>query len=195
MKLIEKIQKYIVNYKTKQEGGYPFSSTIRQYYLKKYNITIGYGTYGGCFNIKNIPAGTVFGNYCSVADGVKIFRANHPIEQFTMHPILYNPKMGFVKNDMLQRPKLYIGHDVWFGANCLIMPSVNSIGSGSIIAAGSVVTKDVEPYTIVAGNPSKVIKKRFDESIIMKLESTKWWELRKEELVLKIELIKKLTNG
>jgi acetyltransferase-like isoleucine patch superfamily enzyme len=66
--------------------------------------------------------------------------------------------MGYVKRDMLDRPKLYIGHDVWIGANVIILPGCYKIGNGAIIGAGSIVTKDVPPYAIVAGNPSRLIK-------------------------------------
>jgi virginiamycin A acetyltransferase len=67
-----------------------------------------------------------------------------------------------------------IGNDVWFGHESLIMPAV-SIGDGAIIASRSVITKDIPPYTIVGGNPAKIIRKRFDDQAIAKLLNIKWW--------------------
>lgn len=195
MKIIKSIQKRIFNHTVKKEGGQPFSKKIREFFKANYNIQIGYGSYGGCFNHKNIPSGTNFGNYCSVAEGVKIFRANHPSNYFTLHPLFYNPVMGYVKKDLLERPSLNIGHDVWIGSSTIILPSVNYIGNGAIIGAGSIVTKDVPSYSVVAGNPAKLIKSRFTPDVIEKLEKSEWWNLSKEDLIRnKIEL-EKLVNG
>ena len=74
-----------------------------------------------------------------------------------------------------------VGNDVWLGYQSLIMPGV-TIGDGAIIGSRSVVTKDVEPYTIVAGAPAKVVRKRFDEETIAKLLEVKWWDLPDEEV-------------
>lgn len=171
------------------------SKLLRRIYSKNYNIEIGYGTYGGIFNVGNIPSGVKIGNYCSVADGVRIFRANHPAKMFTTHPIFYNPIMGIVEQDKLERPEISIGHDVWIGANVIILPSVNNIGNGSIIGAGSIVTKDVPPYAVVAGNPAKVIKMRFNPSQIQYLEEIQWWNCSMDELSSRFaEIQAKLDN-
>ena len=167
-------------------GGLAFSSEVRKLYAEVHRIRIGYGTYGGCFDTENIPSDVSFGNYCSIASGVRIFRANHPSGRFTTHPILYNPVMGYVEKDMLERPPLEIGHDVWIGANAIILPGVSRIGNGAVIGAGSVVTKDVGPYEIVAGNPARTIRKRFDERQITALENCRWWELDRHELADRI---------
>ena len=74
-----------------------------------------------------------------------------------------------------------IGNDVWIGNRSLVLQGVK-IGDGAIIGAGSVVTKNVEPYTIVAGNPARVIRKRFDEDTISKLQKTQWWNLEDKDL-------------
>lgn len=191
---LNKIKEKVYRRRIRKEGGEAFSSYIRKYYKNKYNIIIGYGTYGGCFNPKNIPPNTIWGNYCSIAQDVKVFRANHPISQFTMHPLLYNPIMGYVQIDQLERPQLIVGHDVWIGANAIILPSVKTIGNGAVIGAGSVVTKDVKAYTVVAGNPAKQIKDRFSPSIVEKLEESKWWDLDKESLIKNIDKFHNITN-
>jgi acetyltransferase-like isoleucine patch superfamily enzyme len=77
-----------------------------------------------------------------------------------------------------------IGNDVWIGNNCLIKNGI-TIGDGAIIGMGSVITKDVEPYMIVAGNPGKIIRKRFDDETIEFLINTKWWELNDDDLAQK----------
>lgn len=191
----KRIKRYLEKWISKKEKGYAYSGTIRKIYADNYNIHIGYGTYGGCFNRANIPRGVTFGNYCSIAPNVRIFRANHPADTFTSHPILYNPVMNYVKEDKLIRPPLYIGHDVWIGANVAILPSVKHIGNGAMIGAGSVVTKDVEAYSVIAGNPAKQIRKRFADSIIERLEKTKWWELEFDDLIIKIDEFNSIANG
>lgn len=75
-----------------------------------------------------------------------------------------------------------IGNDVWIGRESVIMPGVK-IGDGSIIAAYSIVTKDIEPYSVVGGNPAKFIKKRFDDELIELLLQTRWWDFAPEKLV------------
>lgn len=195
MNIIGKLHNKVLNFKIKKEGGQAFSKSLRKFYVEKYNIHIGYGSYGGCFQPENIPNGTIFGNYCSVAPDIKIFRANHPLENFTLHPLFYNPVMGYVKKDILHRPILTIGHDVWIGSSAIILPSVMTIGNGAVIGAGSVITKDVPPYAVVVGNPAKIIKFRFSEKIIGKLENTEWWNLEKDELI-KIKLnMEKIVSG
>lgn len=193
--IIQFIRHKILNYKVKREGGQAFSVSLRKFYLERYGIKIGYGSYGGCFHRSHIPRGTEFGNYCSIAQGVQIFRANHPLEYFTLHPLFYNPVMGYVKKDRLDRPKLYIGHDVWIGANVIILSGCCKVGNGAIIGAGSVITKDVPPYAIVAGNPAKRIRMRFSPDVIEKLEATEWWNQDKNELIKHKGELEKIVNG
>ena len=86
---------------------------------------------------------------------------------------------------MIERTHLTIGHDVWIGKNAIITASVITVCNGAIIGAGSVVTKDIPPYAIVAGNPAKIIKYRFSEKVINDLNKMQWWnkkifELKKE---------------
>lgn len=74
-----------------------------------------------------------------------------------------------------------VGNDVWIGQNSTILPGVH-IGDGAIIGLNSVVSKDVEPYTIVAGNPARFIRKRFDDELIGLLQRLKWWDKPTEEI-------------
>jgi virginiamycin A acetyltransferase len=81
-----------------------------------------------------------------------------------------------------------IGNDVWIGQNATILPGV-SIGDGVIIGTNSVVGSDVDPYTIVAGNPAKTIRKRFDDELIVLMLKLKWWDLSVEEIIKLIPLL------
>ncbi|SHI09161.1 Acetyltransferase (isoleucine patch superfamily) [Clostridium collagenovorans DSM 3089] len=107
------------------------------------------------------------GNYVSIANGVKfILGGNHNITTFSTYP--FKVKMLRENTEAWSKGPILVEDDVWIGTNALILSGVK-IGKGSIIAAGSVVTKDVEPYTIVGGNPAKFIKYRIDKAFIPKL--------------------------
>lgn len=121
------------------------------------------------------------GKFCSIADRVKIFLGgNHRTDWISTYPFGHINQQSFDVDPASGHPKtngdVIIGNDVWIGHSSTIMSGV-TIGDGAVIAANSHVVQDVAPYTIVGGNPSKVIKKRFDEEIINLLLELKWWEL------------------
>ena len=89
--------------------------------------------------------------------------------------MFYTPKNGNKDITTLVNGILNIGSDVWIGANAIITPSCKKIGNGSVIGAGSIVTKDVPDYAIVAGNPAKIIRYRFDATKISTMLTEKWW--------------------
>ena len=125
------------------------------------------------------------GSFCSIAGNVSIGLAMHQMEWVSMSPTFYKGRDSIKKKFAIHErdidKKTIIGHDVWIGKNVLIKQGVN-IGTGAVIGMGSIVTKDIEPYSVVAGNPAKEIKKRFDETTINKLLMSKWWELSDEEI-------------
>lgn len=166
------------------------SVILRELFRKKYNIDVGLYTYG-CFDPARIPSGTKIGRYCSFASTSQIFGRNHGLDFISLHPYLYNSNLGLIKCDTIQYQKCTVEDDVWVGHNAIILPSVKLIGRGAVIAAGSVVTKDVPRYSIVAGNPAKIIRYRFSEDVINKIEESNWWQLNKIELQ---ELIKNNTD-
>jgi acetyltransferase-like isoleucine patch superfamily enzyme len=179
----------------KREGGFFYSHTIRKIYKDYHNIEIGYGTYGGCFNTSNIRPNITIGNYCSIASKVDFLRANHPLNDFTMHPIghrsSFNPKL---KEDRFEWNRLTIGNDVWIGQNAVILPSCSKIGNGAVIGAGSIVTKDVPAYMVVAGSPAKKIKMRFTPEVIEDLEKSEWWKMDKNELIKNRESLQNIVE-
>ena len=145
---------------------------------------VGRGTYfGASSKFKN----TIIGKYCSIGENVKLIYGEHPTNNFvSTHPSFYTskPKAGlkFEHSSEFKEYKLTsngyfceIGNDVWIGSNVIILGGTK-IGNGAIIGAGSIITKDVPPYAIVAGIPARVLKYRFDEKQIKALENIKWWD-------------------
>lgn len=136
----------------------------------------------------------VIGKFCALAPGVTFIMngANHRMDGFSAYPFNIFGH-GWEKHiptlDQLPfKGDTIIGNDVWIGMDTVIMPGVN-IGDGAIVAAKSVITKDVEPYTIVGGNPAQKIKERFPEQIINKLLEIKWWDLTIDIISAHIDVI------
>lgn len=120
------------------------------------------------------------GKFCSIGDFSIIGAGNHPTDFISTSPIFYSPNaqcgVTFSDNSYFEEmQETIIGNDVWIGAYSMIMGGV-TIGDGAIIASGSFVNKDVEPYSIVGGTPAKLIRKRFSFEEIEKLLLLKWWE-------------------
>lgn len=119
------------------------------------------------------------GRYTSIASNVTLGGARHPMERVSMSPAFYagrdSIKTKFAEFDLPPPTKIIIGHDVWIGKSAIVLPGV-TIGNGAVVGAGSVVTKDVPPYAIVAGNPARLIRFRFSEGVIEKLQASQWWQ-------------------
>lgn len=129
----------------------------------------------------------IIGKFCAIANGVEFIMngANHRLSSVTTYP--FNLIGGSWSDavpsfdDLPLKGDTIIGNDVWIGQNAVILPGVK-IGDGAIIAANSVVTKDVEPYSIHGGNPSKKIRQRFSDDIISTLLKVKWWDKEPKEI-------------
>lgn len=125
------------------------------------------------------------GAFCSIADRVTIGGANHPIEYVSSSPVFHEGKNVFRKNfskhPVNHTPITIIENDVWIGQGAFIKAGV-VIHTGAVIGMGSVVTHDIPPYEVWAGNPAKFIKKRFSDDVIQKLIMTKWWEYNNQDL-------------
>lgn len=122
----------------------------------------------------------VIGNYCSIAHNVMIGLGEHPIDNFSTSSYFYDSKKTVLENGFHRFKTINIGHDVWIGAGAIVLNGIN-IGNGSIIAAGSVVTKDIPDYAIVIGVPAKVFKYRNIDKL--KIEN-EWWQLDFKEIIL-----------
>ena len=138
----------------------------------------------------------IIGKFCQIASGVEFVMngANHQMNAVSTFP--FYTLEGWeqtppLQNDLPIKGDTIIGNDVWIGQNVTILPGVH-IGDGAIIGANSIVGSNVEPYTIVVGNPAKPIRKRFDDELIDTLEKLKWWDKSIEEIN---SLIPLLTNS
>lgn len=147
------------------------------------------------FNWPEFGDKLIIGKFCAIAYDTKFIMgpANHRMGSISTYP--FNVFRGvwesLTPSHLSQLPfkgDIIVGNDVWIGRESLIMPGVK-IGNGSIIAARSVVTKDVPAYTIVGGNPAKIIRQRFDDDMIDLLEKLQWWNLQKEALLEYLPLL------
>lgn len=164
------------------EGGEAYSKTARALFAEAYGIHVGYGTYGGVWtNGQLYYQNITIGNYCSIAQNIYVYTENHPLDRFSTHPFLYHKAMG-AEQEIPLSGSLNIGNDVWIGQNVIILPGCHHIGDGAVIGAGSVVTHNIEPFTINVGNPAKAIRKRFSDETIAKIMQTQWWNMELDEL-------------
>ncbi len=166
------------------EGGEIYSETLREIFRVYHGVDIGMYTHGSCFEPFQFDPMTTVGRYCSIAKGARVIRTNHRIEFRSTHGFFFNSGLGYCPEGLMTYQPLSIGNDVWLGANSLILPHVQRIGDGAVVAAGAVVAKDVPPYAVVVGNPGRVVRFRFNQDVITKLLASKWWERRIDELCL-----------
>ena len=134
------------------------------------------------------------GKFCSIAPEVTIWLGeNHRMDRVTTYPfpdyIDAWPEAACSKGkELTSKGDVVIGNDVWIGYRAIILSGVR-IGDGAIIGAGSVVTRDVEAYSIAAGNPARLIRKRFDEETINKLLQIRWWDWPVEKIRTNMKII------
>jgi virginiamycin A acetyltransferase len=122
------------------------------------------------------------GNYCSIANGVEFFAdGNHHIGHASSYPFYDKHQAPNSHKNAWGKGAPKVGHDVWIGTGAKILNGV-SIGTGAVIGAFSVVTKDVPPYAVAAGNPASVRKYRFDHETIQALLRTQWWDLPRDAI-------------
>jgi len=123
--------------------------------------------------------------FCSIAGRVTIGGARHPMEYVSTSPVFLSHrdsvKTKFSRHQYTWRVRTRVGNDVWIGDGAYIKGGV-CIGDGAVIGMGSVITKDVPPYAIVAGNPGRVLRMRFSEEIVEGLMALRWWDLSDDRL-------------
>lgn len=157
---------------------------------------LGYGSYIG----RDAIVRAKVGRYCCIADRVVVHTGTHPVHQFvSLHPAFYSTakqngrtyvnKQLFVEHiyaDLEHKYGAIIGNDVWIGFGAHIMGGVN-IGDGAVIAAGAIVTHDVEPYAIVAGVPAKKVDQRFSNEEIAYLQKVCWWTKSEDWICMHVD--------
>lgn len=143
------------------------------------NITIGNNTtlagWGLNLTVFTGKQSLAIGNFCSIARNTTFQLYNHNHKKITSYFIgnnLFNEKW---ENEKTSKGNTIIGNDVWIGTHCVILGGLK-IGDGALIAANSVINKDIPPFAIVAGSPAKIIGYRFSQDIIDKLFEIKWWD-------------------
>lgn len=177
-----------------------------KHFVKASNIFIGdytyyddrrYGPekfeeYNVLYNYDFSKVKLVIGKFCAIAAEVHfIMTGDHKLDAISTYPFPIF-KQGWEKAfnvfDLPVKGDIVIGNDVWLGYDCLIKNGV-TIGHGAIVAAKSVVVKDVPPYSIVAGNPAKVVKMRFEDRMIERLLNIAWWDWDIEKINKNLEVI------
>lgn len=167
---------------------------IETRHMEKYqrpNISFGRYTYGEPHITYPAAARLIVGSFCSLAPMSNIFLggnhrsdwvSSYPFPNFREHFPTAHGKTPISKGDII------IGNDVWIGNFCNILSGV-TIGDGAVVAACAVVTKDVPPYAVVAGNPARVVKYRFSEEQIAALLRIRWWDWEKEKIDREMDFI------
>jgi phosphonate metabolism protein (transferase hexapeptide repeat family) len=140
------------------------------------------------------------GKFCSIASHVRLNPGNHPMDRVTQHHMTYRrAQYGFGETDdqeffdWRRDHKVTVGHDVWIGHGAILLPGVR-VGTGAVIGASSVVTHDVEPYTIAVGVPARPMRMRFSERDAAKLLAIAWWDWPRELLEERFEELNDLPS-
>lgn len=167
-------------------GDYTYYDDVEPTAFEKNNVLFNYPEFGDKL---------VIGKFCSIASGTKFIMgaANHRISSVTTYPFnvfggTWEEKTPPHLSQLPVKGDIVVGNDVWIGRESVIMPGVK-IGDGCVIAAYSVVTKDVQPYSLVGGNPARFIKKRFKDELIDLLLRLKWWDYEQDDLAELLPLL------
>lgn len=187
---------------------YPMADFRRVCFIKNFikspNITVGdYSYYDDPVDPEGFERNVLYnygsdrliiGKFCAIATVVKFIMngANHPTHGISTYPFPIFGNGWEIAMDLLMahpsKGDIIVGNDVWIGYDVTIMPGVK-IGDGAIIGAKSVLTKDIPPYAVAAGNPARIIKQRFSDTEVAQLLEIKWWDWEIEKITRNIPLI------
>ena len=155
-------------------------------------LEVALADYSYVVNDSEIAFATI-GKFCSIAAMTRINPGNHPMHRASQSHFTYRASRYFA--GAADEPEFFawrrahpvtIGHDVWIGHGAIVLPG-RAVGDGAVVAAAAVVTKDVAPYTIVAGNPARPIRPRFSAAIAARLQALAWWDWPHEWLRLALD--------
>lgn len=182
-----------LNFRIKWKKNNKHNKIIPMNYFPLGLVKVGKESYGplNIFYWDETKESLEIGNFVSIATNVKfILGGNHEINTFTTYP--FKVKYFQEKKEALTKGKIKVKDDVWIGLDTIILSGV-TINQGAIVAAGSVVTKDVPPYSIVGGNPAKIIKYRYSKQLIDEMLKIDWSKIKLENLeIVREELYKNL---
>ncbi|MEG4247329.1 Vat family streptogramin A O-acetyltransferase [Microcoleus sp. Pol10D4] len=187
---------------------YPMADQRRVCFIKNFikspNIIVGdYSYYDDPIDAENFEKNVLYnygndrliiGKFCAIATNVKFIMngANHKLDGISTYPFpVFGNGWETAMNLLMELPSkgdTVIGNDVWIGYESLIMPGVK-IGDGAVIAAKSVVVKDIPPYTIVGGNPAHPIKQRFSDGEVAELLEIRWWDWERDKISRNVSII------
>lgn len=192
MERIKKLLRMMLGYPKRLFNGISFRATVVDCEIDKkaiieHHASVRYSKVGK-YTYISARSGAVYaeiGSFCSIASNVSIGGGAHMLDAVSTSPVFNKGRNIFGKNfaniEFSPYKTTAIGNDVWIGNRAMILQGI-TIGDGAVVGAGAVVTKDVEPYTIVAGNPARVIRKRFDDETIEKLLELKWWDMSDDDI-------------
>lgn len=178
----------------------PFRGVTLDKQVRKPNLVVGkYSYYSGYYHGHSFEDCAryllpdegadrlIIGSFCSIGSGAAFIMAGnqgHRNEWISTFPFFFMPEVPEFENaanGYLPAGDTVIGNDVWIGSEAIIMPGI-TVGDGAVIGTRALVTKNVEPYAIVGGNPAKTIRKRFDDDSIAMLLEMKWWNWQAQQL-------------
>lgn len=187
--ILNRIKLKIFRHKWRLKNSHNFTKINSIFPIEK--VSVGKMTYG-LLNINNFGHNSeklIIGNFVSIASNVNfLLGGNHRTDTLFCYPIYSKYISTSPNHDALTKGSIIVEDDVWIGSNAIILSGV-TLGKGTIVAAGSVVVKSTQAYSIVGGNPAMVIKMRFDENIISSLISIDFNKLKEEKVVALISLL------
>jgi len=167
-----------------------FEQQQEKFYKKYPHYKLGEASYGLPIVHPAEGATLQIGAYCSIAGGVQIFLGSHHRTDWIStypFPAFFSEAHGITDYE-ISRGNVVIGSDVWLCSNCTILSGV-TIGHGAVVAADAVVSRDVEPFAVVAGNPARVVRYRFEEKVRRELLNLAWWTWPQNEVLTVVHLL------